>query len=167
MQHQKAVALLAAAGLLAPAAARARSRVELVAPKDYRARVVDPHRGRILVVNFWATWCEPCRKEMPALLAVARDLAPRGADFVLVSADFRSASGAVSRYLDGVKARVPAFLEDAPDPAVFIDAVDPKWGGELPHTVVYGRDGKMRLSISETLTEARLRLLLDGVLDGR
>jgi hypothetical protein len=102
---------------------------------------------------------------MPAILAVARDLAPRGVDLVLVSADFRSASGAVSRYLDGVKADVPTFLEDAPDPAAFIDAVDPKWGGELPHTVIYGRDGKIRLSISETLTEVRLRSLLSGVLE--
>lgn len=165
MQHKKTVALLAIAGILAPGAARARPRIEPVTPNEYRARVVAPHHGHVLVVNFWATWCEPCRQEMPVLLAVAREMSPKGVDLVLVSADFRDKASAVGRYLDGLRAGAASFLEDAPDPAAFIDAVDPKWGGELPHTVIYGRDGKLRLSISETLTETRLRSLLHGSLE--
>jgi thiol-disulfide isomerase/thioredoxin len=44
-------------------------------------------RGKVLVVNFWATWCEPCREEMPEFVRVQRELGPRGVQFVGVAVD--------------------------------------------------------------------------------
>jgi len=122
--------------------------VPAVRPEQYRARVVAPHRGRILAVNFWATWCEPCRQEMPGLVAAGRKLSRDGVDVVLVSADFSSAIPSVQSFLRKFRVPFRCFLEDSEDPQTFIDAVDPKWGGELPHTIVYSRDGVALLSLS-------------------
>lgn len=131
--------LAAAAGKPAPAARR---EIVPVAPAAYVSKVVAPHRGRVLVVNFWATWCEPCREELPSLVAAWKE--SKGSfDVVLVSADSpRLKDTVVPAVLDGLGAPFPCFLEQADDPEKFIDAVDPKWEGELPHTIVYDRRGK-------------------------
>jgi thiol-disulfide isomerase/thioredoxin len=96
----------------------------------------------VLVVNFWATWCEPCREELPSLVAAWRE--SKGAfDVVLVSADSaRLKDTVVPAVLDGLGVPFRCFLEQADDPQEFIDAVDPKWEGELPHTIVYDRRGR-------------------------
>lgn len=155
-------ALALVLGVLAP---EARRTIDTVKPSEYEAKVLAPHRGRILVVNFWATWCEPCREEMPALIAAGRKMASRDVSVVLVSADFLSdRDSKVRGFLDHARAPFPCFIEDSADPQTFIDRVDPKWGGELPHTVLYGRDGRMRLTLSKPLTEPELlRVLARGL----
>jgi thiol-disulfide isomerase/thioredoxin len=135
-------------------AAPMRGAIPTVTPAQYRQRVVDPHHGRVLAVNFWATWCVPCRDEMPDLIAVGRKLSGSGVDVALVSADFTSAIPTVERFLRRLAAPFPSFLEQSADPQTFIDAVDPKWGGELPHTAVYSRDGTLRLSLASRQSAA-------------
>lgn len=128
--------------------------VPAVTASRYRERVVSPHRGRVLAVNFWATWCVPCREEMPDLIAAARSLSGSDLDVVLVSADFTTSMPAVQRFLRGVRSPFLSFFEQSEDPQTFIDAVDPKWGGELPHTAVYSRAGVLRLSLRSKQTAA-------------
>jgi thiol-disulfide isomerase/thioredoxin len=139
--------------LLLPAAQVAAA-VPTVTPGQYRERVVAPHRGRVLAVNFWATWCVPCREEMPDLIAAGRKLKGEGVDVALVSADFAKAMPAVESFLRSFRVPFPCFQEESEDPQTFIDAVDPKWEGELPHTIVYSRDGARVLSLSSKQTEA-------------
>ena len=133
---------------------RAAGAVLSVAPAEYSQRIVAPHRGKALAVNFWATWCEPCRQEMPDLISVGRKLSRSGLAVVLVSADFPNSRAAVERFLAGLASPFPSFLEESADPQTFIDAVDPKWGGELPHTAIYSRDGRLRMSLASKQTAA-------------
>ena len=154
---KRAAALLAA--LLAGGAAAA-APIADVTPETYAAKVVAPHRGRAVVVNFWATWCEPCRKEMPALAAAARRMASRGVAVVLVSADFPDQRGKAEKFLKDVGVALPSFLERADDPQTFIDRVDPKWDGSLPHTIAYGRDGKVFGSLAGEQTQESFEKLM-------
>lgn len=57
--------------------------------RDGELRTLAEWDGKPLVVNFWATWCAPCRREMPMLNQLAKDLEPSGAEVVGVAIDFR------------------------------------------------------------------------------
>ena len=153
-------AILLALAVSAKAPARAPRVIAPVAPSDYLSAVVRPHRGRVLVVNFWATWCEPCRAELPSLAKAWKKW--RGAfDVVLVSADsLRLKDGVVPAVLDGLDSPFPCFIEASDDPQKFIDTVDPTWEGELPHTVVYDRDGKVAASAAGLQSEAQFEALV-------
>jgi len=110
-------------------------------PAQYRTDVLDAAKGRVLLVNFWATWCEPCREEMPALVAAARGFAKKDVTVVLVSADTKTTSRGIPAFLESRKVPFPCWLATTPDPQAFIDLVDPRWDGSLPHTIVYDRKG--------------------------
>ena len=66
-------------------------------------------RGRVVLVNFWATWCEPCREEMPALERLREKLKGRG--FEVITVNFGESSGTVTRFLSSLKVSVPVLLD--------------------------------------------------------
>jgi len=107
------------------------------------AEAVAKNRGKVVVVNFWATWCVPCREEFPDLVKLERAWRDRGVAVLGVSIDFAKDVPKIEKFLAASKPDFPNYLKrSGGDDQDFIDAVDPKWGGELPFTVVYGRDGK-------------------------
>ena len=134
--------------------------VKLLRPEQYRARIVAPRKGRVLVVNFWATWCVPCREEMPDLVTVSKAFPARDVAVVLVSVDSaRSGTVEVPKFLSQLKVPFVCWLAKTHDPQDFIDAVDPNWDGSVPYTIVYGRDGRPSAKLAgrqsvETLTGA-------------
>lgn len=107
------------------------------------ARRIARERGRVVLVNFWATWCIPCREELPDLSRLQRKYASRGFQILGVSTDLASQMPAVEKLLADVKPSFPNYRKKSGgDDGQFIDAVDPSWGGELPFSVVIARDGK-------------------------
>jgi thiol-disulfide isomerase/thioredoxin len=85
-----ALALAAGIGLSLwnPAPERADSLFALALPDAEGAtQRLEQWRGKVLVVNFWATWCEPCREEMPEFVRVQRELGPKGLQFVGIAVD--------------------------------------------------------------------------------
>ena len=72
----------------APAAAAAAGLLGTTLPDmDGREQRVDQWKGKVLIVNFWATWCEPCREEMPQFVKMQRELGGRGVQFVGIAVD--------------------------------------------------------------------------------
>ncbi len=91
--------------------------------------------GKLLVINFWATWCPPCVDEMPSLQAMAQQLGPKGVVVLGVSVDKNEAS--YKRFLQ--QARIQ--FETARDPEAGISA---EYGTfKYPETYVINRDGKV------------------------
>jgi thiol-disulfide isomerase/thioredoxin len=105
-------------------------------------KLVSEHKGKVLVVNFWATWCSPCRAEMPALLSFAKKHQPKRVELVLVSADEPEDEAKARQFLQSVGATGRQYLKKAADDEKFINGIDPKWSGALPATFVYDRNGK-------------------------
>ena len=130
------------AGARPEAPASRRPAVVRVTARELR-RLIRGSAGRVVLVNVWATWCEPCRQEFPDLLQLRRALAARGLDLVLVSADFDSRLPQVRAFLAGQGVDFTTYLKNESDTA-FIDGVDPAWSGSLPATFVYDRSGALR-----------------------
>jgi thiol-disulfide isomerase/thioredoxin len=104
-------------------------------------RMVAGHRGRILVVDFWATWCSSCREEMPKLIALFRLEKHKDVDLVTVSCDEPEQEAGAVQFVNKQGARAPHYVSAKSDEA-FINAINPKWSGALPALFVFDRKGK-------------------------
>jgi thiol-disulfide isomerase/thioredoxin len=123
-------------------------------------------RARPLLVNFWATWCAPCREEFPDLVKIRGQYDESRLDFVLVSLDDPSDIGkAVPDFLSEVRATMlPSYLLHASDDGDAINLVDPGWSGELPATFLYDRAGNLVFKHKGRVKPAELRAALDEAL---
>ena len=164
---KRVAGLLAAAAALALAALPAAAgSVKLVKPEQYRARVVAPKKGRVLLVNFWATWCDPCREEMPALAEAAKGFASKDLAVVLVSIDSLKKTPDVGRFLAKEKIPFVCWQAKSRDPQTFIDAVDKDWGGAVPYTIVYDRTGAVSSKLAGPQTRENFEDALKKALAG-
>src|SRR4051812_8186836 len=132
-------ALLGAGPLLAADASRLAGEIDA----SGLAAAVAKEKGRVVLVNFWATWCVPCRQEFPDLVKLDKAYRSRGLAVIGVSTDLAKDLPAVEKFLAAAKPEFANYRKTSGgDDQVFIEAVDQKWGGELPFSVVYGTDGK-------------------------
>jgi thiol-disulfide isomerase/thioredoxin len=114
-------------------------------------KVLASSKGKVVLFNFWATWCDPCREEMPLLAKLDAKLRPRGLNLITVSADEPEDEGRAREFLAKVGMSAPAYLKQAKSDENFINAIDPKWSGALPATFLYDKTGKKARSfIGET-----------------
>ena len=131
-----------------------------LALKDLQGRdhKLEDYKGQVVVVNFWATWCEPCREELPAMQRLKEKLG--GAPFALLAVNYAEGS-----------ARVEAFLQKVPvDFTILMDrdaAASKRWQARvLPYTVVIDPAQRIRYTVLGELdwsapeVEAALRKLL-------
>jgi len=106
--------------------------------------LITQQREHPLLINFWATYCDPCREEFPDLVKIDKDYRPRALEFVTISLDdVTDIKTSVPKFLGSMKATMPAYLLDVSDPEPAIDLVDPKWQGSLPATFLYNDKGEM------------------------
>jgi len=121
------------------------------------------HPAPAVLINVWATWCDPCREEMPDLLRFYRDHRGEGLRLVLLSADDDDARAAVATAL--AEASAKAGVAGALDAQVYlkadadmklIDGLDPRWSGALPATFLLDRDGRRVQSWLAPITYAEL-----------
>lgn len=97
--------------------------------------------GKPRLINFWATWCDPCREEFPDLVKIDADYRDR-IEVITVSLDFLSEIDRdVPKFLSEMKAEMPAYLLKTDNEDEAIRAVSAKWQGALPFTILIGADG--------------------------
>jgi thiol-disulfide isomerase/thioredoxin len=113
---------------------------------DGYAKLIAAHRGKVLLVDFWATWCEPCREELPKLVALSRQLDPRKFTLVTISADEPEQESTVTAFLDREHAPAARYIKRTEDDQTFIDSVDKNWSGALPALFLYDTGGKLTAS---------------------
>ncbi len=123
---------------------------------DGRALDLEQLRGKVVLVNFWATWCPYCRHEMPAMEAFYRDYRDKGFEIVALSQD--DDAGKVGEFLRQEGYHFPVALEPA-GAATALGGVS-----RLPTSFVIDRQGKVRHKISGQVHYARLKALVEPLL---
>ena len=99
--------------------------------------------GKPLLVNFWATWCIPCREEFPDLVKIDHEY--RGKiNFFTVSIDFiEELNTGVPKFLSEMKAEMPTYLLTGADENTLISSIAKDWSGGLPFTILYNEKGEI------------------------
>ena len=107
-------------------------------------RLVRAGGAKATLVNVWATWCEPCRKEMPDLLRLKERYGRAGFRLILVSADDPdSAETAVRSVLASSGVDFLSYVSQDTNDEAFISGMSPAWTGALPASFLYDRNGKL------------------------
>jgi len=105
---------------------------------DGSLKSLDQYRNKVLVVNFWATWCEPCVKEMPELSALQTELAPKKIGFIGIGID---SPEALAEFAQKYKISYPLYVAGMSGTQLSTQLGN-KAGG-LPFTVILNKSGEI------------------------
>lgn len=106
-------------------------------------KVFSEKKGKVLLVNLWATWCGPCVREFPELVKLQKDYLGKGLQVLLVSIDDpRITETKVKPFLEKQKVTFPSYIKKTNNDALFFAAVGKGFGNAIPTTFVYNRQGR-------------------------
>lgn len=116
-------------------------------------------KGRVVILNFWATYCIPCRTEMPDLSAIQNEYAALGVQVIGASTDEPGDKKEILQFVRETKVNFPVWVG-----AGTADMLRFGLGSALPGTVVIGKDGRIARVISGVVNQADLKKQIDAIL---
>lgn len=116
-------------------------------------------KGKIVVVNFWATWCGPCKAEMPEFTKVHSEYRDRGVEFVGAANEPRANRDKVREFVQHLDIRFPIWMEMSVDHMIAFGL-----GEGLPGTAIIDPHGRVAARVRGVTDAAQLRSLLDRLL---
>ena len=116
------------------------------------------HQGEVVVLNFWATWCAPCRREIPHFVTMQKELGDQGLQFVGVALERDAGPDKVRAFAEKMEINYPVGLGDG--------SIAEKYGGVrgLPMTFIIGPEGTIREHVRGMTTESMIRPTLEALL---
>ena len=126
-----------------------------------RVRLRD-YRGKIVVLNFWATWCGPCNQEMPLLVSVEKEYSARGVIFLGASLDDSKTEEHIPDFLRKYHVQFPILLGATADNLEKL-----RLGQGVPATAFIDREGMVAARVSGEIREQEIRQRLDWLLGDR
>ena len=117
------------------------------------------------VINFWATWCKPCVKELPYFIAEENKHKNEKVRFIFISLDFkRDLYTRLNKFIKENNITSTIYLIDEPDYDLWIDKVDLSWQGNIPATLIYNFKNKKREFYPKDFEEKELTAILKNLL---
>ena len=114
---------------------------------------------KVLIVNHWATWCEPCREEIPMFMEVQARYAEQGVELIGIAHDEEDE---VRRYVDSMGMNYPQLLAGRGQGQKWL--VELGNNGSLPFTLVFDREGNLRAKKLGRMSEQELRTAVESIL---
>ena len=124
-------------------------------------RTLEDYRGDVVVLNFWATWCQPCVKELPLLSKIQRDYAIEGVRVIGVSADETAQADQVIEFARKRKVIFPVLLGATTEHMKTLGL-----GEALPATAILNREGEIVARFRGVIEKGDLEPVLERLLKG-
>ncbi len=155
------IQLIAVAAVLAAAPKVRTADLTLKDLSGKRVRLQD-YRGQIVVLNFWATWCGPCTREMPLLVATEREYASRGVAFIGASLDDWKTRKNVPKFVNEYKVSFPVWVGATGDDLAKLGMED-----GLPATAFIDQDGHIVARVLGEISKGELVERLEWLVGNR
>ena len=136
--------------------------LETIDEAGVRALARNEGGKKLRLLNVWATWCGPCVIEFPDIVSLNRIYRGREFEVVTVNADEAGKRERALEFLKTQQASTRNFAFDKGDPYALIEAVDPKWQGALPHTIVVAPGGEVIYRSEGAFDTLKLRKAIVG-----
>lgn len=150
---------------VAPRAHAARNEVKLVSAAQLRT-VLDAERGKVVLLNLWATYCAPCLKEIPELVSLERELGRRGLVVIGVAMDEPNALDRVVRPFHAKYfPRFRTYQRSESDLDAIPNVVDAGWNQALPTTYLIDRKGRSQRRVQGRKTPEEFKTMLEPLLN--
>lgn len=125
--------------------------------------LISSKADHIKVINFWATWCAPCVKEMPLFEKLGQDRNDVKVTFVSMDLDLDPDPAKVHKFVTRKKLKSQVLILDETDPNYYIDQIEKKWSGALPATIIVNSKTGQRKFVEGELHEGDLEKLIAEV----
>ena len=130
--------------------------------------LVKNQTDKLRLINVWATWCGPCVAEFADLVTLNHMYRDRGLEFVSISADDPARTDKALKFLVSKQSSGPNYIYTGDDKYKMIEAVDPKWDGALPYTMLIAPTGKIVYAHQGAIDYDELRkIIFDDPMMGR
>ncbi len=154
--------------LLLVAALSAQTKTRKIDGAGLKSLLPDKENKKPLLINFWATWCGPCRVEFPELVKIDADYREKGLNFALVSVDkFALIDTRVPEFLQEYEAAMPSYLINYPtrrEIAKAVRQIAPGFIDRYPTTLLFDANGKLVYQKAGVISGKILRAEIDKVL---
>jgi len=118
---------------------------------DFQA-LIERQKGKVTLVNLWATWCKPCVYEMPALEKLEQNYRKKGVKIIALSLDdIAKADSLVPPYWKKHQFSMDYYVLGTKDPSTIINKIDPLWMGVIPTSYIFNTQGEKVETITGTL----------------
>ena len=119
--------------------------------------LVQNHSDKLRLINVWATWCGPCVTEFPEFITMNRMYRKRDFEFISISADEMAKENKALQFLQKQQASTKNYIFSGDSKYTLIEAIDPKWQGALPYTLLVEPGGKIVFAKEGIIDPAELK----------
>jgi peroxiredoxin len=124
------------------------------------AALIHNNTKKLRLINLWATWCVPCVEEFPELVTLNRMYRDRGFELVSISTDDSSARPKALKFLEKQQSSSPNYIFFGDDKYKLMEAIDPKWQGALPYSILVDPGGKIVYAHQGAIDPEELRKII-------